>query len=68
MLKEICKYIQSVDRNGNIMDAYEEYEFGEMDRDTLVMICQNILGDWLEDMQINGITKREQKYLDWLGV
>lgn len=69
MLKHICKYIQANDRNGDIMDAYTEYQNGELGRDELTEICQNILGEWREDLEIGGgLTKRVRGYYEYLGI
>jgi hypothetical protein len=68
MLKNICNYIQENDKNSDIMQAYQEMLDGEMDENTIIEICQNILGDWKEDLEINGMTKREQDYYNWLGI
>jgi histone deacetylase complex regulatory component SIN3 len=68
MLRSICNYIQNEDKNSDIMDAYEEYLNQELDKNTLVEICQNILGDWKEDLELNGMTKREKDYYKYLGI
>jgi hypothetical protein len=67
-LKNICRYIQQNDRNSDIMDAYEEYLDDVIDRNTLTEICQNVLGGWKEDLEINGMTPREKAYYEYLGI
>ena len=70
MLKEICEFIQADDRNSNIMDCYEDYLDGEMDLDTLIMICQRVLGENRDDWITNPEPLRSQwiSYIKWLGI
>lgn len=66
MLQSICKFIQSEDRNSDIMDAYQEMLDGELDKDTLILILQRILGEWEEDLA--PLNKRIQGYFKYLGI
>ena len=67
MLKSICKFIQSEDKNSDIMEAYEEMLDGELDKDSLVLTCQMILGDWKEDLE-QEMTPKLKGYYDYLGI
>jgi hypothetical protein len=68
-LKTICKYIQENDKNGDIMDAYQEMLNGELPENTLIEICQNILGGWKEDIFDFGTpTNREIQIYSYLGL
>lgn len=69
MLNSICKWVQSEDKNSDIMQAYEEMLDGELDENTLVEILQNVLGDWKEDIFLYGTpTKRVKDYYSFLGI
>jgi hypothetical protein len=68
MLESICKYIQSNDRNSDIMDAFKEYQNGELPYEALVNILKMVLSDWKEDIEYSGMTKREAEYYKWLGI
>jgi len=69
-LKEICEFIQEDDRNSNIMDCYEEYLDQEMDRDTLITICQRVLDDGREDWMTEPEENKQKflKHAKWLGI
>jgi hypothetical protein len=68
MIKSICNYIQNGDRNSDIMDAYKEMERGDMELNQLEDICRMILTDWKEDLELNGMTKREKEYYSYLNI
>ena len=69
MLKEICRFIQADDRNSDIMACYEEYLDGEMDKNTLIEICQNALGAAKEDYIMSGqLVGNIASYYKWLGI
>jgi hypothetical protein len=64
MLENICKFIQSEDRNSDIMDCYKEVLSGEMPEETLMIICYQNLNYYLVD----GLefTPRVKGYMDFL--
>ena len=65
MLKKICKFINDKESNHDIMDCYEEYLDAAIDRNTLVEICQNVLGNAREDLKVY---PDFHKYAAWLGI
>ena len=65
MLKEICEFINEKESSHDIMYCYEEYLDGAMDRDVLISICQRVLDDAREDLQVYPEYK---KYSEWLGI
>ena len=69
-LKEVCEFIQKDDKNSDIMDCYEEYLDQDMDRDTLITICQDRLEDAREDFMKGPVEDRGQflKHANWLGL
>lgn len=68
MVYEICRYIQDNDRNSDIMDVWEEYQDGVLEPDTVIMILQNVLDMWKEDITLFGMSAQERKYYDFLGL
>lgn len=68
MLKSICNYIQSNDRNSDIMNAYQEYLNGELGKDAMFEMVTRILTEWKEDLEYTGMTKREEEYYKYLGL
>lgn len=68
MLKSICQFIQSEDRNSDIMDFYQEVQNGESSEDSLIECVTRILTEWKEDYELDGMNKRIKGYYDYLGI
>ena len=65
MLKKICEFIRDKESDIDIMDCYEEYQADVMSYDTLVEVCQNVLDNAREDLQVY---PEFHKYTKWLGI
>lgn len=67
-LKEICDFIQADDKNSDILDCYQEFEDGELDGNTLIEICQNVLEPAREDYMTDPRRDEYVKHAKWLGL
>ena len=69
MLRKIVRFIKENDRNSDIEEAYEDYLNGGIDRNTLIEICQRVLGDWRQDIEIaREMNGQIAEYYAWLGI
>ena len=69
-LKEICEFIDKYESRQDIMNCYEEYLDQEIDKGTLIEVCQNVLGDAREDFMDSEPKIRDTyiKHAKWLGI
>lgn len=62
------KYIESMDRNADVIELYIEYTIGEMPYEEVIGNLQSIFNEWKEDMIFNGLDETEKEILDMLEI
>jgi hypothetical protein len=68
-LENVCKFIQRMDRNSDIMEAYKEFQEDELPQEVLTDICIRVLNEWYHEGLTDADTKERkeiQMYLDLL--
>jgi hypothetical protein len=61
-LKLICEELQANDRNGDVMQCFEEFENGDLHLESLYSIIKREISIHLEDFS------DIQNYYKWLGI